>query len=141
MTTVESARIYARIALLRRRVLLRLALRRAVAGLFAGLALIVAVGFGTRAAYLALLPRLGDLGATAAVGGGYLVVALILAAIALREPASPELDALGAMEEEARLKAMVAARGIGARAELFTGNILTGINLVGLLRRFLRRKS
>lgn len=141
MTTVELARLYARIALLRRKVLLRVALRRAVAGVFAALALIVALGFGTRAAYLALLPHLGELGATAAVGGGYLVVALILAAIAAREPASPELVALGAMEEEAKAKAMMAAKGVGARAELLTGNVLTGVNLIGLLRRLFRRKA
>lgn len=140
MTTVESARIYARIALLRRKVLLQTALRRAVAGLFAAIALIVAVGFGTRVAYLALLPQLGELGATAAVGGGYLVIALILAAVALREPASPELDALRAMEDEARAKAVIAARSVGARAEFLTGNVLTGINLISLLRRLLRRK-
>lgn len=139
MTTVESARIYARIALLRRRVLLQLALRRVLAGLIAAAATLVAAGFGTRVLYLALLPRLGELGATAAVGGGYLLIALIFGVLALREPASPELKALDLMEAEAKQKAVLAVNGLGMRADGLTRSVLTGLSLFNLLRRFLRR--
>lgn len=141
MTTVETARLYARIALLRRKALLRHALRRAAAGILALAALVVAAGFGTKVAWLALLPRLGELGATAVIGGGYLLVAVILAIIALREPRSAELAALEQMEAEAGVKAEIAFKRIGLQAETLTGNVLTGISLVRLLRRLLGRKG
>ena len=83
----------------------------------------MAAGFGTRVVYLALLPRLGELGATAAVGGGYLLIALIFGVLALREPASPELKALDLMEAEAKQKAVLAVNGLGMRADGLTRSV------------------
>ena len=71
MTTVESARIYARIALLRRRVLLQLALRRVLA------ALIAAAAAGSPSAkWLGLL---GVVLASINIFGGFAVTSRMLA--------------------------------------------------------------
>lgn len=143
-STLDSTKVYARVALLRRKVLLRRALRRAAAGVGAALALLVAISFGTRAAYLALVPRLGDLGASAAVAGGYLLLCLILALIALREPKSDELAALETLELQARQKAGQAFYGLrssGLQAQSITGKLVLAVSLLNALRRILRARK
>lgn len=142
--TIDSARLYARVAVLRRKVLLRHAVKRAVAGGVAVFAGLVALGFGTRVAYLALLPRFGDLCATAIVGGGYLVVASGCAIFALREPRSEELAALERMEIEAKVRARDAVDAIrlaGAQAEGAASKAMMVLGVINALRRAFRRRG
>lgn len=142
--TIETARVYARIALLRRRVLAEQALRRALAGsVAAGLAL-VALGFATAALYLWLAAELGALGATLILACGYLFCALLFGLYAARRPHSPELDALAQMEAEARDKTALAlgrVSAIAARAEAMSGTFVLGFGAIkALMTLFGRRR-
>ncbi len=101
MSTLNSAKLYGRVALLRRQVLLRQIIRRAIAGALAVAAFVVTAGLATYALFLAIKVPLGGLGATLAIAGLYLVAAIILLAYTLREPHSPELQALDEMEAAA----------------------------------------
>ncbi|HEY0212289.1 MAG TPA: hypothetical protein VGC40_01685 [Paenirhodobacter sp.] len=142
-TTLDAARIYARIAVLRRKVLLRQAVQRAVAGIVALVALLIAMGFGTRALYLALVPHLGDLGATATIAGGWLVLALGLLAYALSTPKSEELTELEQMEAQARVRTQNAfgtMRMAGMQAESITGKVFMALGVINALRRLWRRR-
>uniref|UniRef100_Q07JW8 Phage holin family protein n=1 Tax=Rhodopseudomonas palustris (strain BisA53) TaxID=316055 RepID=Q07JW8_RHOP5 len=98
MTGMNSTKLYFRIALLRRQILLRQIIKRTIAGSLAVAALIVAAGLATYASFLALRIPLGDSIAAAIVAGVYLVLGLGLLLYTLHEPASPELDALAEME-------------------------------------------
>lgn len=143
-TTLDAARVYARIAVLRRKLLLRQAAQRAVAGIVALVALLIAMGFGTRALYLALVPELGELGATSVIGGFWLVVALALGAYAASTPRSEELAELEQMERQARIRtenAIGAMRAVGAQAETLTGRAIMLFGVVNALRRMLRRRK
>ena len=69
--------------------LIRTAAIRAVLAAIGFLFVIAAAGFGLFAAYIALAPRLGPIGAAGAIAGALLIVGLILLALARRSPRRP----------------------------------------------------
>ena len=148
MDTFGSAKLYARVALLRRQVLLRQLIRRAVAGALAAAAFIIATGLGTYALFLAIRASLGDLGATLAIAALYLAAAVMLLAYALREPDSPELQALAEMEAAALETATADTQGIvravgaaGQRIEDLGASLSLGIGVVSALRKLLASRG
>jgi hypothetical protein len=144
MTGMTSSKLYFRIALLRRQILLRQIIKRTIAGSFAVAALIVAAGLATYASFVALRIPLGDSVAAAIVAGVYLVIGVGLLLYTLHEPASPELDALAEMEAAA-LEALGAdTQGLrsvissGAhRIEDFGNAFSTSFAILSALRRIL----
>jgi hypothetical protein len=149
MSTLSSAKFYARVALLRRQVLLRQLIRRAIASALAVAALIVAAGLATYALFLAARVPLGDLGATLAIAALYLAAAILLLTYALHEPTSPELEALAEMEAAALETVTVDTQGIvqvasaaGHRIENLGSSLTLGVGILSALRKLLAsRKS
>ncbi len=149
MSTIDSAKLYGRVALLRRRVLLRQIIRRAVAGALAIAAFVVTAGLATHALFLAIRVSLGDLGSVLAIAGLYLVAALALLAYALHEPHSPELQALEEMEAAALETITAETQGVmqmanaaGQRIGDLGSGLTLGVGVLSALRRFMAsRKS
>jgi len=148
MQTFGSAKLYARVALLRRQILLRQLIRRALAGALAGAAFIIAMGLATCALFLAVRDPLGDLGATLAIAALYVAAAVMLLAYALREPNSPELQALAEMEATALDAATADTQGIvravgaaGQRIEDLGASLSLGIGVVSALRKLLASRG
>lgn len=149
MSTFNSAKLYGRVALLRRQVLLQQLIRRAIAGALAVAASIVTAGLATYALFLAIVPSLGALGATLAVAGIYLVCALVLLAYTLHEPRSPELQALEEMEAAALDSIAADTQGVtqlfnaaGHRIENLGSSLTLGVGILSALRKLLAsRKS
>ena len=148
MSTLNSARLYARIALLRRRVLLRQTLRQVIAGALAVVALVVAAGLATFALYLAIRVSLGELGATLAIAAGYAVIALGLLIYAFHDPSSPELEALAEMEAAALDVVAADTRGVtdfveatGERLESLGSSVALGVGMLSALRRLLAKRK
>lgn len=148
MSTLSSARLYARIALLRRRVLLRQTLRQVIAGALAVIALVVAAGLATFALYLAIRVPLGELGATLVIAAGYAVIALALLIYAFHDPASPELEALAEMEAAALEAVTAETRGVadlvgaaGDRIESLGSSVALGVGLLSALRKVLAKRK
>jgi hypothetical protein len=149
MSTFNSAKLYGRIALLRRQVLLRQLIRRSITAALAVAAFIVTSGLATYALFLAIRGPLGDLGATLVIAALYLVAALVLLGYTLREPQSPELDALAEMEAAALETVTADTQGVvqlvnaaGHRIENLGSSLTLGVGLLGALRRLLgSRKS
>ncbi|MBB3810371.1 hypothetical protein [Pseudochelatococcus contaminans] len=144
MSTLNSAKLYGRVALLRRQVLLRQAIRRAIAGALAVAAFIVTAGLGSYALFLAIRMPLGDLGATLAIMGLYLAAALVLLDYTLREPRSPELDALAEMEAAALETIVADTQGVvqmvnaaGHRIENLGSSLTLGVGILSALRKLL----
>ncbi|OYR24900.1 hypothetical protein [Brucella grignonensis] len=144
MSTLNSAKLYGRVALLRRQVLLRQIIRRAIAGALAVAAFVVTAGLATYALFLAIKVPLGGLGATLAIAGLYLVAAIILLAYTLREPHSPELQALDEMEAAALETIAAETQGVvqmvntvGHRIENIGSSFSLGIGLLSALRKLL----
>jgi hypothetical protein len=96
-----SARLYARVAFLRHRVLLQHAANRA-AVIALGI-LLVLVGFGllNAALFLYLRPSLGDIGAVLIVASVHLVIGALALLVSWQEHDSPELQALAEIETAA----------------------------------------
>lgn len=148
MSTLNSAKLYARVALLRRQVLVRQLIRRAIASALAVAALIVAAGLATHALFLAIRVPLGELGATLVIAAVYFVVAVILLAYAMHESTSPELDALAEMEATALDAATAETQGImkavgaaGHRIETLGDSITLGIGVLATLRKLLASRK
>lgn len=149
MSALNSAKLYGRVALLRRQVLLRQLIRRAIAGALAVAAFIVTAGLATCALFLAIRVPLGDLGATMAIAALYLVTAFILLAYTLREPHSPELEALAEMEAAAFETITADTQGVvqmvnaaGHRIENLGSSLTLGVGILSALRKLLSsRKS
>ncbi|GEO85906.1 MULTISPECIES: hypothetical protein [Alphaproteobacteria] len=148
MSTLSSAKLYGRVALLRRQVLLRQIIRRAIAGALAVAAFVVTAGLATYALFLAIRVPLGDLGAAMAIAGIYLVAALILLAYSLREPRSPELQALEDMEAAASETIAAETQGMvqmataaGHRIENLGSSLSLGIGILSALRRLLSSRK
>lgn len=144
MSTFNSAKLYGRVALLRRQVLLQQLIRRAIAGALAVAAFIVTAGLATYAMFLAIVPTLGALGATLVIAGLYLVCALLLLAYTLREPHSPELQALEEMEAAALDTIVADTQGVtqlfnaaGHRIENLGSSVTLGIGILSALRKLL----
>lgn len=97
-TTTE---LYARIALLRRKVLLHYLVRRALFGLLGILALIVSLALMSFGLFLWLRPRIGEVEAIFAIAALQVIVGGVCLALAVRQPASTELDALAEAEATA----------------------------------------
>jgi hypothetical protein len=144
MPNLTSTKQLVQVALLRRRVLLRQTIRRAIAGALALAALIVAAGLVTYAVFLVIRTPLGELGAILAIAGFYLAVAIVLLIYTLHEPASPELDALAEMEHAA-LESFTADTqgfaqaftGAGAGVSNLSNTIALSISVVTALRKLL----
>ena len=148
MTGMTSSKLYFRIALLRRRVLLRQAIKRAVAGALAVAALIVAAGLLTYASFQALRVPLGDVLAAVVIAGVYLVIGLGLLLYTLHEPSSPELDALSEMEAAALEAFGNDTQGLRSaisssahRIEDFGSAFSTSFAILSALRRILGAKK
>jgi hypothetical protein len=97
----KNAHLYTRLAVLRRRILFRYAAGRIVMGTLAVLVLLVGVGLLNVALFLGLRNSLGDIGAILVVAAVHLVGGSIALFATLREPSSPELEALGEAEAAA----------------------------------------
>ncbi|MCA0341716.1 MAG: hypothetical protein LCH61_01295 [Proteobacteria bacterium] len=93
-----NAHLYARLAVLRQRIMFRYAASRIVIGTLAVLLLLVGVALLNVALFLALRNPLGDIGAVLGVAAVHLVAGAIALAFTLQEPASAELEALSEAE-------------------------------------------
>lgn len=148
MSRLTSARLYGRIALLRRQVILQQMVRRAIAGALAVAAFIVTAGLLTYALFLAIRAPLGDLGATLAIAAIYLVVALVLLSYTLREPRSPELQALEEMEAAALETVTAESQDVmrllnsaGQRVESLGSGLSLGVGILSALRKLLASRK
>lgn len=142
MKTLDTARTYGRIAWLRRQVLLQMTLRRLAAGVVAVVAALVALCFATGAAFMALSDAVGAITAASIVAAGWFVLAIGLAIYARSTPRSAELEALGQMEEEARLKTSLAfsnVTSVGNRVQSMSGTIVMALSVFRALRMMRRR--
>lgn len=106
-TLPESLRLYLKLALERRQILARRSVLRMAFAAAAIMLLLVGLGLLNLALYLALQPYLGSLASVLLVAAVHLGAGGVLAALALREPASSELSALA--EAEAAALHMVSA--------------------------------
>jgi hypothetical protein len=145
MSTLNAAKLYGRVALLRRKVQLRQLIRRAIAGSLAVAALIVTTALATYALFLGIRAPLGDLWATLTIAGIYAVMSIVLLAYTLSEPASPELDALAEMEaaafETITAETQDVVRVVGAaghRVENFGSSLALGLGMLSTLRKWLK---
>jgi hypothetical protein len=148
MYNMSSTKLFVRIALLRRRALLRQYVRRAIAGALAVAALIVAAGLATYALFLAIRTPLGDLSAVAVIASLYAAIAAALLLFTLHEPASPELDALAEMEEAALESLLADNQGVvqsfaaaGHRIESLGNTLSLSLGALSALRRLLSAKK
>ena len=148
MYNPASTKLFVRIAVLRRRVLLRQYVQRAIAGALAVAALIVAAGLSTYAAFLAIGPSFGDLGAVISIAALYFVIALGLLLYTLHEPTSPELDALAEMEAAALDSLVADNQGLvqtfataGHRMESLGNTLSLSFGALSALRRLLSAKK
>jgi hypothetical protein len=148
MPTFSSAKLYARVALLRRQVLLRQLIWRAIASALAVSALIVATGLATYALYLTIRGPFGDLGAILTIAAVYLTTAVFLLIYALREPASPELEALGEVEAAALEAVTADAQDVvqlfstaGHRIESLGSSLTLGVGVLSALRKLLASRK
>lgn len=148
MSALNSAKLYGRVALLRRQVLVRQLIRRAIAGALAVVAFTVTAGLATYALFLAIRAPFGDINAALAVAGLYLVLALILLAYTLREPNSPELEALAEMEAAALETITAETQGVvqlvndaGHRIEGLGSSLALGVGILGALRKLLASRA
>ena len=148
MSTLSSAKLFGRVALLRRQVLVRQFVRRTITGALAVAALVVAAGLSTYALFLAIRVMFGDLGATLAISALYLAVAIILLIYTMRDTTSPELEALSEMEtaalEEIAADAQGAAQVLSAaghRIENLGSSVTLGISVLSALRKLLASRK
>lgn len=148
MSTLNTAKLLARVVVLRRQVLLRQMVRRAIAGALAVAAFTVAAGLATYALFLTIQAPFGDLGATLAIAALYLAVAIILLLYVLWEPASPELEALAEMEAAALETAAADAHGAiqifsaaGHRFEDLGNSLTLGVGILSALRKLLAARK
>jgi len=148
MSTLNSAKLYARIALLRRQVLLRQLIWRTVAGALAVAAIVVAAGLATYALFVGIRPALGELGATLTIAAIYLATGITMLLLALREPVSPELEALAEMEVAALDTMMADSQGVirmfsaaGHQIESLGSGVALGVGVLSALRKLLASRS
>ncbi|MGO3932430.1 hypothetical protein NP284_29480 [Rhodopseudomonas pseudopalustris] len=148
MTGMTSSKLYFKVALLRRRVLLRQIIKRTIAGSLAVAALIVAAGLLTYASFQALRVPLGEAVAASVIAGVYLVIGLGLLLYTLHEPSSPELDALSEMEAAALEAFGNDTQGLRSaisssahRIEDFGNAFSTSFAILSALRRILGAKK
>ena len=99
MTT--TAKLYAHVAMLRRRVLLKHSVNRALLAVFAAMLLLVGIALLNVALFLALRGPFGDIGSVLVVAVTHLLIGAAALFVTLQEPTSPELDALAAAETAA----------------------------------------
>jgi len=144
VSTLNSAKLYGRVALLRRQVLLQQLIRRAIAGALAVAAFIVSAGLATYALFLAIRVPLGDVGATLSIAGLYLLSALLFLTYTLREPHSPELQALEEMEAAALDTVTADTQNMvqlfnaaGHRIENLGSSLTLGVGILSALRKLL----
>lgn len=97
----NTARLYLRVAGLRRRLMLRYAAQRLAVGVLAAIVLLVGLGLLNVALFLWLRDTWGDLGAVLIVAALHALAGGVLALFALRGPSSRELAALEEAESAA----------------------------------------
>lgn len=97
----NTARLYLRVAGLRRRLMLSYAAQRLAFAALAAIVLLVGLGLLNVALFLWLRESLGDLGAVLAVATLHALAGGVLAVLALRGPSSRELTALEEAESAA----------------------------------------
>lgn len=148
MSGITSAKLYMRVAILRRRVLLNQAIRRALAGALAVAAFVVAAGLSTYALYLTIRVSLGDLQSVLLIAGIYLVAAIALVVFTFHEPKSAELDALTEMEAATLDAALVENQGIiqaasvaGQHIQDIGNTVSLGIGVLSSLRRLIASRK
>lgn len=144
MSTFASAKLYVRVALLRRQLLIQIIIRRAIAGALAVAAFVVAAGLATVALFLAIRGPLGDAPAALVIAGIYCLAASALLVYALRDPASPELTALSEMESAALETVAAETQGLsqvvgvaGQRMNDIGGTLTLGLGVLSALRKIL----
>ena len=120
-----TAKLYLKVASLRRRLLIRYAAQRLALGVLAAIVLLVGLGLLNVALFLWLRDAYGDLGAVLIVAGLHAIAGAILAVLALRGPSSRELGALEEAEAAA-LDAMTAeVEGITEKLNTFEARLET----------------
>jgi hypothetical protein len=97
----SSALLYAHVALLRRRVLLKLAVTQFLLGAVGAVLLTVGFILAMTALFLVLRSAMGDLAAVSIVAVAHGIAGGLALSLALREPKSPGLDALADAETAA----------------------------------------
>ena len=102
MTSLSaSARLYARVAFLRHRVLLQHAANRAAVTALAILLILAGIGLLNAALFLYLRTLLGDIGAVLVVAAIYLFIGIVALTVTWQRHDSPELTALAETEAAA----------------------------------------
>lgn len=148
MSTLESVKLYGRVTLLRRRVLLQQLVRRAMAAAIAVLAFVAAIGMATFALFVAIAPAMGTVWASLTIAAIYLALAILLLLYGLREPNSAELQALE--EAEAAALDMLAhdaqeivqvASSAGHRISDLGSNLGMAVAVLTALRRLLAARK
>jgi hypothetical protein len=144
MSAFNSVKLYGRIALLRRQVLLRQLILRSISAALAVAAFIATSGLATYSLFLTIREPLGELGAPLVIAALYLVTGLVLLVYTVRDPQSPELDALAEMEAAALEVVSADTQGVtqlmssaGHRIENLSSSLTLGIGLLGSLRKLL----
>lgn len=148
MSGMTSAKLYVQVAILRHRVLLHQAIRRALAGALAVVSFVVATGLSTYVFYLSISPRFGELLSVLVIAAIYLALAIILVFYTFHEPKSAELDALTDMEAatlEAALmenRDIIHALGVTGRRIQDVGNtVALSLGVLSSLRKLMASKN
>jgi hypothetical protein len=102
MKLPATLRLYLKLAIERRQILARRIAGRAVLAMAAAVILLAGLALLEVGLFLGIRPTLGDLGAVLLIAGAHFLGGVVLAALALREPASAELTALAEAETAAR---------------------------------------
>ncbi|MEZ5924225.1 MAG: hypothetical protein R3D57_07550 [Hyphomicrobiaceae bacterium] len=122
-TLPTTAKLYLRVAGLRRRLMLRYAAQRLALGVLAAIVLLVGLGLLNVALYLWLREPLGDIGAVLIVAGLHLVGGGLLAVLALRGPSSRELSALEEAEAAALDAVTTEIEGVAEKLNRFESRL------------------
>jgi hypothetical protein len=118
-----TAKLYLRVAGLRRRLLIRYAAQRLALGALAAIVLLVGLGLLNVALFLWLREAYGDLGAVLIVATLHAFAGVILAVLALQAPSSRELGALEEAEAAALDAVTTEVEGITQKLNAFEARL------------------
>jgi hypothetical protein len=124
-TLPTTAKLYLRVAGLRRRLMLRYAARRLAFGVLAAIVLLVGLGLLNIALFLWLREAYGDLNAVLIVAALHVVAGGVLALLALRGPGGRELAALEEAEAAALEAVTTEVETIAQKLTAFEGRLET----------------
>lgn len=143
-----TAALYGRVALQRRRALLRYTTVRAALAIAAALLLLTGIALANAVAFLLLRPHLGDIGAICVLCGAHFLAGGLALALALKEPYSPELAALADAESaaydavSAEASAIVTVlRSVESKLEVVGSNLALGLDVFSALKAKLGHSS